>query len=289
MFRTSGFLAIALGVAAIGSAITPAKALPSPIFGNGNSRIAAQLHAALVTTGIQASRETARLLGPVFGGVLPKAPAALARTSIGKAQIPASNLPVGSSTMKQPQIPVSQLPPPSINSHPVDDVCPLDPAKCPPRQPTQKDGNSDKGHGTVVIMAPQVPVAVPAAAPVAVPMHVATAASSAAGTQARPAFTQPSAVSQCGAADTNPELAAAIDELLPTADLSKEEIAKVTELRRMISDLAADGKLAAARNVEEAAMFYFGYQKIWLQCGQGTFVWGPVVYNDAIQSAAQSK
>ena len=70
-----------------------------------------------------------------------------------------------------------------------------------------------------------------------------------------------------------PALAAGIDQLLPTAQLSEADMSKVTELRQMIQVLATGGKLAAARDVEEVAMNVLGYQKVWLRCGVGTFDW----------------
>ncbi len=291
MFRTSGFLAIALSVTAIGSAATPAAALPMQVFGGGTSHIATQLPSVQAAPGIQAGRDASHVLGPQkVVDLPPKIPTTPPKTSLGPAQIPVSKLPVGSSTMKQPQIPVSELPPaPPLKPHPVDDVCPLDPLKCPPKTPKQKDDDSDNGHGTVVILAPPVPVAVPVTVPVAVPVRVATTTNSGVATQARPTAATPSAASNCGTSGTIPALAAGIDELLPTAQLSKDDLAKVTELRQMIQDLATDGKVAAARNIEEVAMYYLGYQKIWLQCGLGTFAWTPVVNNDAVKTADQSK
>ncbi|MCC8982143.1 hypothetical protein [Bradyrhizobium acaciae] len=296
MFRTSGFLAIAFSVTAIGSAATPAAALPLQVFGGASSHIATQLPPTQTATGMQSSQEAIRVLGPQkMVDLPPKIPTAPSKTSVGTAQIPVSKLPVGSSTMKQPQIPVSELPPPpALKPHPVDDVCPLDPLKCPPKTPKQKDDDSDKGHGTVVILAPQVPVAVPVTVPVAVPVRLATTTNSGVATQVRPtvaspSMTSPSIASGCGTSGTVPALAAGIDELLPSAQLSNDDLAKVSELRQMIQDLATDGKLAAARNIEEVAMYYLGYQKIWLQCGLGTFAWTPVVHNDAVKTADQSK
>ena len=293
MLRTSTFMALALSVTAIASAATPAAALPSQVFGGANARITGQLHPA---TGVQASQDASHVLAPQKPAPpkpeMPlKIPAGTPKTSVGTAQIPVSKLPVGSSTMKQPQIPVSQLPslpPPTLKPHPVDDVCPLDPLKCPPKPPKKADDDSDKGHGPVVILAPPVAVPVPVAAPVTVPVRVATANSSGVAAPARPAVTPPPLIPQCGA-DAIPALAAGIDELLPTARLSQEDLTKVTELRRAIQDLATDGKIAAARNVEEVAMYDLGYQKIWLKCGLGTFAWTQVTYTDAVQSADRSR
>ena len=71
----------------------------------------------------------------------------------------------------------------------------------------------------------------------------------------------------------NPALAAGIDQLLPTAHLSQADMSEVTELRQTIQLLATNGKLDAARAIEEIAMNLLGYQKVWLRCGVGTFQW----------------
>lgn len=296
MLRSSSFIAIALGVAAIASAATPAAALPSQVFGGLTPHIGSQFHPA---TGVQTSQEAGHVLGQKPVDLPPKIPTQPAKTSVGTAQIPVSQLPVGNSSMKQPQIPVSQLPPPPYKPGPgIDNVCPLNPYKCPPKPPKKDD--DDKGHGPVVIVVPPaipvqvpvqlpVPVQVPVAAPVTAPARVAAASSSAVAAQASTAVAPPAGASQCGTGEGIPPLAAGIDELLPTAQLPDDVRTKVTELRQTIQDMATNGKLAAARNIEEVAMYYLGYQKIWLQCGLGTFAWGPVVNNDAIRSADQSK
>ena len=297
MLRTSSYLAIALGLAAIGSVATPAAALPSQVFAGANPHIAAQLNPVKATTGVQGSREASHILGPQkIADFPPKIPMGPAKTSLGAAQVPASKLPVGDSAMKQPQIPVSQLPPPQIAPlpsklpHPVDDICPFNPLKCKsagsgPGNPPKQDDDG-KGRGPVVIMVPQAPVQMPVQVPVAAPVavRVATAAASVAATKPMPVITP-----ACMTAADIPALAAGIDELLPTAQLSQDDMTKVTELRQMIQELSTDGKEAAARNVEEVAMYYLGYQKIWLQCGQGTFAWEQVANNDAAQSTVQSK
>ena len=170
-------------------------------------------------------------------------------------------------------MPVAQLPPPLPPKLPIpiDNVCPDNPAKCPPAGsgPTT-NGNPGKpsGSGPVVILVPQAPVQVPVAVPVAVPVRVATGTSSVVAAQARPSITP-----QCGATANIPALAAGIDELLPTAQLSEADMTKVTELRQMIQVLSTGGKAVAARDVEEIAMNVLGYQKIWLRCGLGTFDW----------------
>ena len=178
MFRKSGFLAIALSAAAIGSAIAPATAFPLQVFGGANTHLSLPFR-----------------LGPSYG-----------------------------SMRSSPQA-----------SH-------LEPAK---------------------ILPPKIQVAVGSPAP-------------------PPKFPHP-VTPQCGAGNV-PALAAGIDELLPTAQLSKDDITKVTELRQMVQDLSTDGKVAAARNAEEVAMYYLGYQKVWLRCGAGTFDWEQVASNDAGQS-----
>jgi hypothetical protein len=70
-----------------------------------------------------------------------------------------------------------------------------------------------------------------------------------------------------------PRLAAAVDRLLPGAELSAADLAKVTALRAEIMKLAATGKEEAAREAEEQAMKILGYTKGWLKCGSGTFTW----------------
>lgn len=70
-----------------------------------------------------------------------------------------------------------------------------------------------------------------------------------------------------------PPLNAALDELLPAAKLSAEDRARVESLRAEVVKLAADGKEAAARAVEEQAMKLLGIDKMWLACGPGTFMW----------------
>jgi hypothetical protein len=70
-----------------------------------------------------------------------------------------------------------------------------------------------------------------------------------------------------------PPLAAAIDALLPTAPLSATDRALVSALRTAIADLAAAGNEPGARELEAKAMAMFGYQKMWLACGQGAFRW----------------
>jgi hypothetical protein len=86
---------------------------------------------------------------------------------------------------------------------------------------------------------------------------------------------QPVITPQCGTAADIPPLAAGIDRLLPTAQLSEADRSEVTELRKRIQEMSTDGKVSAARDIEEAAMKRLGYQKVWLRCGLGTFNWEP--------------
>jgi hypothetical protein len=185
-----------------------------------------------------------------------------------KAKMPMPQNP-GKAVLK---VPVAQLPQPPVVKvlppvfqlpHPIDNICPDNPMKCPP-QPIGNPGNP-QGGGTVVIVAP--PVEVPVAVPVAVPARIGGGGTSFAG-QARP-----SAASQCSAAGNTPALAAGIDQLLPTAQLSKADRAEVTELRQTIQVPAAEGKVGAARDVEEVAMKVLGCRKAWPSCGVRTFDW----------------
>jgi len=70
-----------------------------------------------------------------------------------------------------------------------------------------------------------------------------------------------------------PPLAAALDDLLPKAELAGPEIEKIKALRVQIGQLAAAGQSDEAREVEEQAMQILGYEKTSLRCGPGTFMW----------------
>lgn len=102
-----------------------------------------------------------------------------------------------------------------------------------------------------------------------VPVQVKAPVSTAIG--ATVAQTTAPVVPHCGPAI--PRLAAALDELLPTAQLSPDDLTEVTVLRGLIEELALIGKEASARDVEEVAMNVLGYDKVWLRCGVGTFNW----------------
>lgn len=299
MFRTSSYLAIALSVSAIASATTPAAALSSQFLGGAGNHLATQFHPAPAAGGIQPSQQVSHL-GSKTADYPPKIPMPQSpgvSTTVGSSKYPLPKYPSAGSILKKPEIPVAELPP--FKPHPpIDDVCPNNPLKCPPQgsgsnggsgggSSGKTSGGSNSGGGPIVIVAPQVPVQVPVAVPYSVPGRVAMAPSYA-STQARPSVASQPVASQCGADGSIPPLAAGIDQLLPTAQLSPDNMAKVTELRQTIQDMSAAGKVAAARNVEEVAMYYLGYQKIWLPCGAGTFAWAPAQGNDAAQSGNQA-
>jgi hypothetical protein len=73
--------------------------------------------------------------------------------------------------------------------------------------------------------------------------------------------------------DGIPPPAAAIDRLLPEAELAAADRERVMVLREQIRKLMAAGKERAARKPEERAMQILGYKKAWLRCGPGTFMW----------------
>jgi len=132
MFRTSGFLAVALGVATIASATVPAAAYP-----NKNGPV--QFHP-----------------GPVMQPV----------SSPVKVKLPVVQLQPTKPVL--PKIPVVQLPPPIKVKMPIDNICPLNKFKCPPG-PIPSPGKPGKPP-VVVIVTP--PVEVPVAVPVGVPTRI---------------------------------------------------------------------------------------------------------------------
>lgn len=77
----------------------------------------------------------------------------------------------------------------------------------------------------------------------------------------------------CGPAGGVPPLAAAIDQLLPKAELAEADRERVVVLREQIRQLMAAGQERAARKPEEQAMQILGYKKALLRCGPGTFMW----------------
>jgi hypothetical protein len=264
MLRNSTLLAIALTATAIVSA-TPTTA----------------------ATGIQLSQDAHHVLTPVS---LPPKIATAGIKSIGSSHYPmpkpAGKTSVGKLEEALPLPGPSKLPPP--HWPPTCEALPSCKVKGP-FPPGGSDGGQTggkSGGGPVVILAPQVPVP---AVPYGVLPRVTSAPSYVAAVQPRPAIaSQPIAsqpiASQCGAAGSIPALGAGIDQLLPNAQLSEADMSKVTEFRQLIGVLSSDGKVAAARDVEEIAMNILGYQKVWLRCGPGTFDWEKqVASTDAVQ------
>ncbi len=76
------------------------------------------------------------------------------------------------------------------------------------------------------------------------------------------------------AAQTNiPPLGASLDDTISEAKPSPADAAKVKELRAKMTKLAAIGKQDAARDAEAEAMRILGYEKAYMRCGPGTFMW----------------
>jgi hypothetical protein len=70
-----------------------------------------------------------------------------------------------------------------------------------------------------------------------------------------------------------PAAGAAIDGLLKQTSLSETDQKKVETLGEQVKTLAAAGKDEDARKAEEEAMRVLGFDKTWLRCGPGTFMW----------------
>lgn len=314
MLRTSSVLTIALSLAAISSATVPATANPLTVFGGG-SHLAQLPSAGPVLTRPQASQEASHVLNQKPVDLPPKIVTTVPTTSYGgspmqipknhvidqvqNAQIPRKDLPPEDICATHPYLQICRKDPPTpptpvdCKTHPLAPGCfehppePPPPPNCinTPTLPGCQKTPHPPGPGPVVIFVPQAPVQVPVAVPVAVPSgmpaRVATGSNSSAAVTA-PA--QPVVTPACVTAADIPALGAAIDQLLPTAQLSEADMSKITELRQLIQVLATDGKVAAARDVEEDAMNRLGYQKIWLRCGLGTFEWQKQAVTQAVQA-----
>ncbi len=310
MLRTSTYLAIALCMTAMGSASTPAAAF-TQVFGGGNPHIADQLHPATASTTVQPSQQVTKPSSP--HPPIPMAGLPSTGSGKVMIPTPKSGSVASSTVQNGPENCATnpKLCPPkgsgSVQNGP--ETCATNPKLCGPTAgpyfcdthkdlpmcggkiagpyfcDTHKDlpmcggkddggggggggggagGSNGKGsgHGPVVIFVPQVPVYIPG------PSRVVTGAGPVVAAQARPSIASP-----CGTTGNIPALAAGIDQLLPTAQLSAADMTKVTELRQMIQVMSTDGKVLAARDIEEVAMNLLGYQKIWLRCGLGTFDW----------------
>jgi len=70
-----------------------------------------------------------------------------------------------------------------------------------------------------------------------------------------------------------PPLGTAIDGLLKQTKLTEADLKKVEDLRQQVDTLKAAGNEEAARKAEEEAMRLLGFEKTWLRCGVGTFMW----------------
>src|SRR5205814_2009069 len=70
-----------------------------------------------------------------------------------------------------------------------------------------------------------------------------------------------------------PPLAVALDALLPEAKLADSELTKIKNMRAQMKRLAGRRKEKDARKIEEEAMKILGYDRAWLACGPGTFMW----------------
>jgi hypothetical protein len=70
-----------------------------------------------------------------------------------------------------------------------------------------------------------------------------------------------------------PPLGTAIDGLLKQTKLEEPERKKIEDLRDQIKALTAAGNEQDARKTEEDAMRLLGFEKAWLKCGPGTFMW----------------
>jgi hypothetical protein len=245
MFRTSSFLAIALGLTAIGCATLPATAKPSQL--------------------VKLQPLPERLPMPV-------ASASKLQLKPLPAQLPAPG-------MQKPLPAKYPIPSPTPVKPGIDNVCPDNPFKCPPAgggnggaggtKPPSTGGQKPTGGGAgpVVILAPQLPIQIPV--PVSVSAPTSTVAAGTAFAQTTPSI-KPTA-GNCG--DAIPALGAGIDQMLPTAQLSDADRTSVMVIRHLIDVLAANAKVASARDAEEVAMNTLSYKKVWLRCGAGTFTW----------------
>jgi hypothetical protein len=280
MLRNSTLLAIALSVTVIASATIPAAASSSRFMGGASNHLVSQLHPATAATGIQPSQDAHHVLTPVSP---PQKIAIAGSKSTGSSQYPYPK--PGKTSVGKIEEPFPNAP----NTKPLPHLPPTCEAlpNCKPNGPGPNGGSGGgqtggkSGGGAVVILAPGVQVP---AVPYGVLPRVTSAPSYVAAVQPRPAVASQPITPQCGAAGSIPALAAGIDQLLPNAQLSEADMRKITEFRQVIQILSTDGKVAAARDVEEISMNILGYQKVWLRCGLGTFDWEKqVATTDAVQ------
>jgi hypothetical protein len=294
MFSKSSFLAVTLGLTAIGSATFPATAKPSQHLGSvrmpasvdASPKSAAlhpiptRLHEPMPASTAGLKSQITKLPMPgASAGKLQPLPAQLPMpgASAGKTQPLPAQYPIPGAQAGKTQPLPSQYPIPTPDpipappsGKPIDDICPFNPLKCSPT-PANAGGKKPTGGGAgpVVILAPQLPIEFPVPVSVPVSAPVSTVAVGTAVAQTTPSI-KPTA-GNCGTAI--PALGAAIDELLPTAQLSDADRTSVIAIRQLIQVLGANGKVAAARDAEEVAMNTLGYKKVWLRCGTGSFTW----------------
>jgi hypothetical protein len=70
-----------------------------------------------------------------------------------------------------------------------------------------------------------------------------------------------------------PALGEPLETLLRTSEAAPELLKAAKASRDRIQMLISTGALDEARLVEEEAMRSFGFTKVWLKCGPGTFAW----------------
>jgi hypothetical protein len=243
MSTKSTLLALALGVAAIAPMLTPAAAVPSMHLSN----LSAMMPAAKT---------------PIIGSKLSGSKIAKLPSAKGTGTAPGAGNKIGGNQIAKllPQ----KLPQGTAPSGGIDNICPFNKFKCLPggQKPAGggvAGGPGGMGGGPVVIVDPAVPIEVP----VVIGTTVVPG----------PAVAQTAPVIPHCTTGAIPQLAIMIDQLLPAAQLAQADLDKVTVLRATITDLAQAGNEQAARAVEEEAMNILGYGKVWLRCGQGTFLW----------------
>ena len=93
------------------------------------------------------------------------------------------------------------------------------------------------------------------------------------GLIAAPALACGTATKGAAGAAAAPTVAVELDELLPKAQLSEEDLAKVKDLRAKIATLVKAKQIREARVAEEEAMAILGYRKALLRCGPGSYSW----------------
>lgn len=277
MFRNSSFLALALAVTALGSATIPVAARPSAHPGSMSVSLPAKMPI-----------PTSAGIRPAHQSIIKPSESASSLPSAGSHPGPFKVMKVGA---QDPQIAGSKPTPLKIPTNAGKDSVgtaqiaglfpqplkvpagnpPTPPTPPAPPTPTPTPTPSTVGNPGPIFGGNGITIYSP-------PTSVGAAVSSAggvAGANLGSSFAQarPPATSGARGCANIPALAATIDALLPTAQLAPSDITKVTVMRELIQDLAASGKDASARDVEEVAMHLLGFDKLWLRCGYGTFTW----------------